>query len=195
MEIFVASKNKDKIEEIRRILKNYNIKITSLLDIDEKIDIIEDGKDLNENALKKAEAVYKLKKGWVIGEDTGLEVNALNGKPGVFSARYSGGGYRENRLKLLKELEGVKDRTARFRTVIALITPEGKRYFFEGIVEGRIGEGEKGENGFGYDPIFIPEGSEKTFGEMEPEEKDKFSHRRKALEKLAEFFRGVAQLV
>lgn len=176
-------------------MKNYNIKITSLLDIDEKIDIIEDGKDLNENALKKAEAVYKLKKGWVIGEDTGLEVNALNGKPGVFSARYSGGGYRENRLKLLKELEGVKDRTARFRTVIALITPEGKRYFFEGIVEGRIGEGEKGENGFGYDPIFIPEGSEKTFGEMEPEEKDKFSHRRKALEKLAEFFRGVAQLV
>lgn len=195
MILWVASKNRDKIEEIKRNLKNFNFEIYSLLDIKQKIDIIEDGKDLKENALKKAEELFKLKKGWVLGEDTGLEVEYLKGMPGVFSARYSSGDYKENRLKLLKEMEGIKNRKARFRTVIALISPEGKINFFEGIVNGRISEIERGDKGFGYDPIFVPEGSNKTFGEMEPEEKDIFSHRKKALEKFVEFIRGVAQLV
>ncbi len=149
MTLWVASKNKDKIEEIKRILKNFDIKILSLLDIQEKVDIIEDGITLSENALKKAEAIYKIKKEWAMGEDTGLEVDVLYGKPGVFSARYSGGGYRENRLKLLKEMEGVKNRNARFRTVIALISPSGERYFFEGEVKGVITEEERGNKGVG----------------------------------------------
>ncbi len=195
MVLWVATRNKDKIIEIKRILKDFNIDIYSLLDINEKIDIIEDGSSLRENALKKAEALFRLKKGWVIGEDTGLEVEALNGKPGIYSARYSGGDYKENRLKLLNEMKGMKNRNARFKTVIALISPDGKKYFFEGIVNGKIGECEKGNNGFGYDPIFIPEGSDKTFGEMTGEEKDRFSHRKKAFEKFVQFIRGVAQMV
>lgn len=193
--LWVASKNKDKIIEIKRILSNFNIQIYSLLDIKKKINIIEDGVSLKENALKKAETLFKLKKWWVIGEDTGLEVEALDGRPGVYSSRYSGGGYKDNRIKLLKELKGIKNRRARFKTVIALISPDGKRYFFEGIVNGKIEKCERGKNGFGYDSIFIPDGSEKTFGEMEPHEKDFFSHRRKALEKLSQFIRGVAQMV
>lgn len=195
MVLWVATRNKDKIIEIKRILKDFNIEINSLLDINEKIDIIEDGSSLKENALKKAEALFRLKKGWVIGEDTGLEVEALGGKPGVYSARYSGGDYKENRIKLLNEMKGIKNRKARFRTIIVLISPEGEKYFFEGIVNGKIGECEKGDNGFGYDPIFIPEGSDKTFGEMTGEEKDNYSHRKKAFEKFIQFIRGVAQMV
>ena len=195
MKIWVGTGNRDKFEEIRRILEDgiKGIRVFSTLDLKEKIHILEDGKTLEENALKKAHALFEKVRDWTIADDTGLEVYALDMRPGVHSARYSGGGYRENIKKLLGELKDKGDRRARFRTVFAVISPEGREWLFEGICEGSIVEEPRGDAGFGYDPVFLPEGFTRTFAQLTPEEKDRISHRGRALRKVIVFLRGVAQ--
>ena len=143
------------------------------------------------NALQKARYVYEHTGLNCFADDTGLEVEALNGAPGVYSARYAGEhvSYADNNVLLLKNLAGCENRKARFRTVIALIV-DGKEYLFEGRVEGAIATEPHGEGGFGYDPLFVPEGSQLTFAEMSSEAKNKISHRGRAVAKLVAFLHG-----
>lgn len=181
-----ATHNLHKLEEIRNILKNYGV--IGLPDIGCHEDIVEDADDLQGNAKIKADFVTSNFHLDCFADDTGLEVEALGGAPGVYSARYAGEGcsYHDNVVKLLKALDGVENRKARFRTVIAL-NINGEQYFFEGIVNGKILTEEHGEGGFGYDPIFQPDGFDKSFSEMEMDEKNKISHRGRATAKLVEF--------
>lgn len=186
MKIVFATNNKHKLDEIRKITQN-SVEILSLSDIDCHDDIPETGVTLEENALMKADYI-KSKFGYdCFGDDTGLEVDALNGAPGVYSARYAGEGCNseDNMDKMLTELSGITNRNARFRTVIAL-TLNGENYFFEGIVNGTIIEERRGGEGFGYDPIFVPAGYDKTFAELGDDEKNKISHRAIATKKLVE---------
>ena len=143
---------------------------------------------MDENASEKSGTIYQLTGKDCFSEDTGLEVIALNGAPGVKSARYAGeeSDNKKNIALLLGNLKGIENRQAQFRTIVSLIR-SGKEYFFEGVCKGMITQEEKGEKGFGYDAVFIPEGSEKTFAEMTLEEKNKFSHRKKAITKLIDF--------
>lgn len=186
--LFLASGNPHKIEELQQILKPLGIQLKSTLDYPDAPEVVEDQPDLKGNALKKAQFWYDKTGLPSIADDTGLEVNALNGAPGVYSARYAGenGTYQDNVDKLLKELDGEKNRSAQFRTVIAYINSD-KNHLFEGVCKGEILAEEKGSKGFGYDPIFQPEGYEKTFAELDAEEKNKISHRGKALEKFLDF--------
>lgn len=192
MRILIATKNPDKLREIKKIAGD-DFEILSLLDFSEKIDIHETGKTPEENALIKAKEGYRISGLPTLADDTVLEVYALGGRPGVYSGRYSGGGYRENVKKLLSEMKGVRDRRARFRTIVAFVNGKEER-LFEGILEGEITEEERGEYGFGYDPIFRPIGMEKTLAEILPEEKNRISHRFLAFSKaFAYLSRGVAQ--
>lgn len=184
--IILSSGNKHKINEITDILKNMPFDVVSKDDLGYKdFDVVEDGSTLEENAFKKAEELHKKVKGIVIADDTGLFVDALNGEPGVYSARYSGESvsYKDNNNLLLKNLKNVpmEKRTAKFKTVIAVVFEDGKRIMAEGTCSGKIAFEERGENGFGYDPLFIVDGVDKTFAEMTEEEKNKISHRAKAL--------------
>jgi len=191
--LIIATHNPHKREELRSILKNdlqSNIEVLTLDDIHPPIgDIEETGLTLEDNALIKALAVHEKVLIPTIADDTGLEVDALDGAPGVFSARYSGenASYQSNITKLLVEMQGKTDRRAKFSTVIAFIDENENRHFFRGEVEGEIAVAPRGTNGFGYDPIFIPEGSERTFAEMTSEEKNEISHRSRALRKFTEF--------
>lgn len=184
--IVFATHNKNKLSEIRNILKNYDV--VGLRDIGCETDIVEDADNLQGNAKIKADFVTDNYHMNCFADDTGLEVEALNGAPGVYSARYAGEGcsYHDNVVKLLEAMKGITNRKARFRTVIAL-NLNGEQYFFEGIVNGKILEEEHGEGGFGYDPIFQPDGYEETFAEMPMEIKNKISHRGRAVQKLVEF--------
>jgi XTP/dITP diphosphohydrolase len=186
MRLLVASGNCGKVREIKEIYKG-SIEILSPIDIAFSLDILEDGRSLRENSLKKALAYFRKTDICTIGEDTGLFVEALNGRPGVYSARYGGGGDESNRKKLLSELKGEKNRRAYFKTVIALVISEETFKFFEGRVDGKITEEEIGQEGFGYDPVFLPEGYIKTFGEMSASEKNSISHRKMALEKVFDY--------
>ncbi|MDR2955194.1 MAG: non-canonical purine NTP diphosphatase [Prevotella sp.] len=182
-----ATNNVHKLEEVREVVKD-SFDILSLKDIGCTEDIAETGTTLEENALIKIHYV-KEKYGYdCFGDDTGLEVDALNGAPGVYSARYAGDGHDAgaNMEKLLKELQGVTNRSARFRSVIALIL-DGKEYLFEGEIKGRIIESKKGTAGFGYDPIFMPEGYDKTFAELGNDIKNNVSHRALAVKALCSF--------
>lgn len=182
-----ATNNLHKLEEVRDILGG-SFRITSLKEIGCTDDIPETADTLEGNALQKARYV-KDKFGYdCFADDTGLEVEALGGAPGVFSARYAGPGHdsEANMQKLLKELEGKTNRQAQFRTVVALIL-EGREYTFEGIVRGTILTERRGTAGFGYDPVFVPEGYAETFAEMGSEEKNRISHRARAVQKLADF--------
>lgn len=182
-----ATNNLHKLEEVRNILgKGFHI--TGLKDIGCTEDIPETADTLEGNALQKARYV-KEKYGYdCFADDTGLEVEALGGAPGVYSARYAGSGHdsEANMQRLLHELDGKENRHARFRTAIALLL-EGKEYLFEGIVEGTILEEGRGTTGFGYDPLFVPEKCNETFAEMGSEAKNRISHRARAIAKLAEF--------
>lgn len=183
-----ATNNAHKLEEVRTILGN-KIEILSLKDIGCYDDIPETEATLEGNAVLKARFVAERYHVDCFADDTGLEVEALNGAPGVYSARYAGGQGHDseaNMQKLLKELEGIENRKAQFRTVFAMII-NGKEHLFEGIVHGHITTGRKGTSGFGYDPIFIPEGYNDTFAEMGNAEKNKISHRAQATEKLCRF--------
>jgi len=187
MELVFASNNKHKIREISDLLDD-NFKILGLSDVNITEDIPEDAETLAENALFKAKYVHDRTGMNVFADDTGLEVDALGGAPGVYSARYSGEGrsFDDNITKLLGEMEGAENRFARFRTVIALIL-DGSEYLFEGTVEGEITKERRGNGGFGYDPVFLAEGYDLTFAEIPLSEKNKISHRARAMRKLLEF--------
>lgn len=184
--IVVASRNPHKIEELRAIFSGLNIDIKSALDYPELVEVDEDQLTLEGNALKKARYVHENTGLPVLADDTGLEVDALDGRPGVFSARYAGedATYEENTRKLLNELAGVDHpaRSARFRTIVAFIRSSGEEHTFEGICRGRILKEPRGEKGFGYDPVFQPEGFEQTFAELESSEKNAMSHRGRAIQ-------------
>ncbi len=187
MTLVFASNNEHKIIEIKSLLGN-SFKLLSLGDINIREDIPETEALIEGNALAKARYVYNSTGMDVFADDTGLEIEALNGLPGVHSARFAGENKDSsaNIEKVLSMLERTDNRKARFRTVIALIL-ERKEYLFEGIVNGTIISEKKGKEGFGYDPIFVPEGKTLTFAEMELSEKNRISHRARAFEKLREF--------
>lgn len=186
-----ATNNLHKHEEVSNILKN-KINILSLNDIGCNIDIPETANTLEGNALIKSQFIYNNYKMNCFADDTGLEVEILKGAPGVLSARYAGNDHdsEANMLKLLHNLEGKENRKAQFRTVISLII-DGNKYLFEGIVRGEITNEKKGNSGFGYDPIFIPEGYDKTFAELSHEIKNKMSHRALAINKLCKFLQSL----
>ncbi|MFR9165696.1 MAG: non-canonical purine NTP diphosphatase [Dysgonomonas sp.] len=188
MESLVFSTNNEhKLSEIRSVLQN-KYRIYSLQDIGIDYDIPETGITLEENALIKARYIWNEKGINCFSDDTGLEVEVLNGDPGVYSARYAGEqkNSADNVARLLKELNGKTNRNASFRTVIAAIV-NGKEYLFEGQIDGEIIQTPKGDSGFGYDPVFIPNGYDKTFAEMTDDEKNGISHRAMAVRKLADF--------
>ncbi|MFN8306708.1 MAG: RdgB/HAM1 family non-canonical purine NTP pyrophosphatase [Ferruginibacter sp.] len=185
--LIFATNNQHKVAEIRAVLGN-RFHIITLQEAGIDIDIPEPHDTLEANAQEKSKTIHRLTGQDCFSEDTGLEVPALNGEPGVKSARYAGDvrSFDANIDKLLGKLEGKTDRSARFRTVISLILG-GEEYRFEGVCPGRIIDERKGNEGFGYDPVFVPEGSDRTFAEMSMEEKNKFSHRKKAMEKMIAF--------
>jgi XTP/dITP diphosphohydrolase len=194
MKIVLATHNNHKRDELQAVLRaelESDVAIVTLDEIEPPIgDIEETGSTLEENAIIKARAVYDRLKLPTIADDTGLEVLALNGAPGVYSARYSGldATYNSNIDKLLEELSAYEDRTARFRTVIAFIDERGQESLFDGMVKGQILIARRGEHGFGYDPVFAPEEDRenRSFAQMPAEEKNAISHRGRALRKLTQ---------
>lgn len=197
MKLLLGSNNKHKAKEIKNIFNSAginNIQLLTLGEVFEKVfDVEEDRTTLKENAYKKAKEYYLKASIPCFADDTGLEIDALDGAPGVFSARYSGkhGNDQANRIKVLKELRNtpLERRKARFRTVICFYDGSNAEYI-EGICEGNIGFEEKGSNGFGYDSIFVPKEYNKTFAEMTSDEKDEISHRGLAIRKFAEYLKS-----
>ena len=187
--IIFATNNQNKVDEVQLLLKKSDLIIKTLRDEGIEIEIAEPFHTLEENAHEKARVIHELTGKNCFAEDTGLFVTAIGGAPGVKSARYAGENksMEKNIELLLQNLLGEKDRSAYFKTVICLVWNE-KIYFFSGICEGNIELTKKGNAGFGYDSVFVPTGSEKTFAEMSAEEKNIFSHRKKALAQLTEFF-------
>ena len=195
-ELVFATHNSHKAEEIQSILEGF-YRIIDLKQLDFTENVPEDKDTLEGNASMKARYIFEIVNKDCFADDTGLEVDCLNGAPGVFSARYSemSGDRHEdesiseaNIRKLLRQMEGEGNRKARFRTVICLIL-DGKEHFFEGVVEGVITEEKVGEKGFGYDPVFLPDGCEQTFAEMSLAEKNTISHRARAVSGLVKFLR------
>jgi XTP/dITP diphosphohydrolase len=186
MQLLVATRNRDKLRELRALLEELDLEIISANDVNVP-EVVEDAPTVRENAIKKAVETAKAAKKLTLADDTGLEVDALNGEPGVRSARFAGENvsYPENNKKLLKLLQGVpvEKRTARFRCVVAIADENGLVDTVEGICNGVITEDERGGGGFGYDPLFIPDGQVKTFGELTVEVKNRISHRAKAMQK------------
>jgi non-canonical purine NTP pyrophosphatase (RdgB/HAM1 family) len=193
--LVIATKNKGKVREINHFLKDFNIKLFSLNDFDNVPDIIEDGKNFQENSIKKAEITAKALRKLSLADDSGLEVDFIGGCPGVYSSRYSGENATDasNRAKLLLELAEVRDinkRSARFVCHLVLWDPDkGILFETDGICEGKIGFTEKGNGGFGYDCIFIPDGYDMTMAELSEDEKNNISHRGKALKHFSDFIK------
>ena len=187
MELIFATNNSHKITEIQGILGT-SIKLKNLNDIKCIEDIPETGTTLETNAAQKSFYIYNRYHVNCFADDTGLEVDVLNGAPGVYSARYAGEqrDASDNISKLLNDLKDVENRKARFRTIISLII-NGAEYQFEGVVEGRITSTQSGSKGFGYDPIFVPDGYDITMAEMDLHEKNKISHRARAIKKMVQF--------
>lgn len=190
--IIFATSNINKVAEVSLQITLPKIEIISLKELGFREDIPETAPDFKGNALQKAQHIYDIYHTNVFAEDTGLEVNALNMQPGVRTARYAGQDKNdvENMKLLLNNLESISDRSAQFRTVIALIY-KGENYFFEGHVKGTIAKEKSGNLGFGYDPIFIPNGYDKTFSHFTKEEKNKISHRGIAVKKLINFLNSI----
>jgi XTP/dITP diphosphohydrolase len=188
-EIIFATQNSHKVEEIRAAL-NDDLSIVTLGEAGLFIEIPEPFDTLEQNAMEKARVIHQLTGKNCFGEDTGLEVDALQGEPGVKSARYAGEerDFKKNTEKLLYKLRDEENRRAKFRTVIALIL-DNESHYFEGVCEGNILEAPHGDMGFGYDPVFQPTGASKSFAEMTTHEKNKYSHRRKAMDQLVNFLR------
>ena len=186
-----ATNNAHKLEEVAAILGD-QVELLSLNDIGCQADIPETAETLEGNALLKSSYIYKNYHLDCFADDTGLEVEALNGAPGVYSARYAGGEGHDaqaNMFKLLHELEGKENRKAQFRTAISLIL-DGKEYLFEGVIKGEIIKEKRGDSGFGYDPVFMPEGYDRTFAELGNDIKNQISHRALAVQKLCEFLQS-----
>ena len=196
MKLIFASNNKHKIEELKAFAGSesdgYRIEIISLKEAGIDIDIPEPHDSLEENASEKSWTIHRLTGNDCFSEDTGLEIEALNGDPGVRSARYAGErrSFNDNIEKVLNKLSSEKNRKARFRAVISLII-DGKETQFEGVCNGKIIHSPQGTEGFGYDPIFIPDGSRLSFAEMSVEEKNQFNHRTKAAAKLVAFLQNM----
>lgn len=192
MQLLFATHNNHKAAEVQAVLPP-PFRVQSLKQYGFQDPIPEPHDTLHANAAEKARTVFARTGQWCFSEDTGLEVDALGGAPGVHTARFAGpdAGDGDNRALLLQRLAGQTLRKARFRTVICLLQ-EGAEHYFEGVCEGRIAESEKGASGFGYDAVFIPEGDNRTFAEMSAEEKNKVSHRRKAVDGLVEFLSTLA---
>ncbi|MFL0246492.1 XTP/dITP diphosphatase [Candidatus Clostridium stratigraminis] len=189
--LIIASNNAHKVKEIKAILEEFPIEVISLREAEIDIDVVEDGSTFMENALKKAREIFAIgKDAMVLSDDSGLMVDALNGAPGVFSARFAGehGNDKKNNEKLLKLLDGkpIEERKAHFVSAIVLIISEDKIIKVQGEVEGYIKEAPSGNSGFGYDPLFYYPKFNKTFGELTEDEKNSISHRARALEKLKE---------
>ena len=189
--LIFATNNEHKVSEIQSLLPK-DINVITLQQAGINIDIPEPYDTLQENANTEARAIFEITKQNCFSEDTGLEIDALNGAPGVHSARYASEdrNFNANIEKVLTNLKNIENRTAQFRTVICLIW-EQKEYYFEGICRGHIAEQNSGTAGFGYDPIFIPEGSDKSFATMTMEEKNTFSHRQKAVTQLFTFLQSI----
>tara|TARA_S200000501_G_C20858980_1_gene758878 strand:- start:406 stop:996 length:591 start_codon:yes stop_codon:yes gene_type:complete len=189
MRIIFATHNNNKLLEVKKMISK-KIEIKSLQDLGYNFEIPENEKTIKENAIFKAKFIYSKFKSNVFADDTGLEVEALGGKPGVHSARYAGNDKdnKKNIKKLLDSIRGIENRKANFKTVISLIFKD-KLYVFEGKIYGKISDEEKGLFGFGYDPVFIPDGFKKTFGELNPEIKNTISHRAIAFNKLISFIK------
>jgi len=190
MELIFCTHNENKVIEINKLLPE-EFQLIGLSDLGFSDEIEETGSTLEENALIKVRTIYNSYKKNCFADDSGLEVDALKGKPGVYSARYAGNqkNANDNISRLLEELKEIDDRKARFRTVIALIL-DGKEYLFEGIAKGKISRSPIGRNGFGYDPIFIPENQKLSFAQLTLLEKNKISHRSLAFHKLLEFLKA-----
>ena len=186
--LILASRNKNKIEEMKELVAHLGIEVFSALDFPELEEVEEDKPTLEGNALKKARYVNQKTGIPALSDDTGLEVEALDGAPGVFSARYAGekATYEDNVLKLLSELDGKTNRNAQFRTVVALVDGENE-HTFEGICTGKIIEKQIGKKGFGYDPIFMPSEFAETFAQMNAKIKNLISHRGRAVQKFVDF--------
>lgn len=189
--LVLASQNPHKIEEMQQILSPLGIEVLSAKDFPDLKEVVEDRPTLKGNALKKAQYVSQETQLPALSDDTGLEVEALDGRPGVYSARYAGrnASYQDNVLKLLGELDGKSNRAAQFRTVVALVD-EDREYTFEGVCRGEIITEQKGEKGFGYDPVFKPEGFDKTFAELDSVTKNEISHRGRAIQNFVQFLIG-----
>ena len=194
LEVIFATRNRGKIREIRDALKGLGLRVYALSDFPDVPEIEEDGNSFTENALKKARFYSKVFGKLTLADDSGLEVDSLEGLPGVTSARYGGerASSRENNQKLLREIRGVpiSKRGARFKCIIAMKSPEGREAIAEGSCKGRIGFKEKGRKGFGYDPLFILPKDGKTMAELSLEEKNRVSHRGKALRKIRKIIDG-----
>jgi XTP/dITP diphosphohydrolase len=183
MKLVIATRNRHKLEEIRSIFRVPFVELLSALDFPEIPDVVEDGATFEANAIKKAVTLARATGSWALADDSGLEVDALGGAPGVHSARYAGEpvNYAANNRKLLAALADATDRRARFRCVIALSSPDGRVRTVEGRCEGRILGEERGHRGFGYDPVFVPDGYSLTFAELASDVKNSISHRGQAL--------------
>lgn len=191
VEIVLATRNPGKVREMRELLKALPIELRTVEEMGEAPEVEEDAPDLQGNARKKAMVLHEHTGLAALADDTGLEVDALGGAPGVRSARYAGPEADDaaNRARLLEELDGTEDRAAQFRTVVAF-AEQGDVRFFEGICRGRVIEAERGEGGFGYDALFVPEGRDRTFAEMSDAEKNAISHRGRALRAAADYLRA-----
>ncbi|MBP3614587.1 MAG: non-canonical purine NTP diphosphatase [Bacteroidaceae bacterium] len=191
MKLVFATNNKHKLQEVRDIIGS-GVEILSLADINCNDDIPETADTLDGNALIKARYIYEKYNVNCFADDTGLEVDALDGAPGVYSARYAGDGHdsEANMRKLLENLTGKNNRDAQFRTVIALII-DGEEKLFNGIVKGRITEEKRGDSGFGYDPIFVPEGYSESFAQMDSSTKNSISHRYRATKQLSDYLEAL----
>jgi len=191
MKLIFATNNQHKVEEIRAVLPE-GFSVSTLKEARIHVDIQEPHNTLEENAAEKARTIFKMTGSDCFSEDTGLEVQSINNEPGVHSARYAGDdkSFQKNIDKLLAKLHDTANRDARFRTVICLILDK-KEYYFEGVCSGKIIKEQRGNGGFGYDSVFIPAGSDKTFAQMNMEEKNQYSHRRKATDMLVAFLNKI----
>ncbi|MEM7392191.1 MAG: XTP/dITP diphosphatase [Verrucomicrobiota bacterium] len=183
MKLLIATRNRDKLKEIKAVFDLPQLELVSADEVPDMPEVVEDGDTLEANAIKKAVSCAEFSGLWSMADDTGLEVDALDGAPGVYSARYAGedATYEDNCHKLLIELGDADNRSARFRTVMALSSPEGEAQTVDGICDGVITREKKGDQGFGYDPVFLPAGHDRTFAELDLAEKNRISHRGLAL--------------
>jgi XTP/dITP diphosphohydrolase len=183
MKLLIATRNRHKLDEIRAILSVPGLELLAAGDLPGMPDVEEDGATFPENAAKKARQLCDASGLWTLGDDSGLEVDALDGAPGVLSARYAGahGDDAGNNRKLLADLEGVADRGAQFRCAVALAAPDGRTWGVDGVCRGHLLTAPRGTGGFGYDPLFVPDGHTQTFAELSGPQKNRISHRARAL--------------
>ena len=200
MKLLVSTRNMHKLDEIRYLLDIPGLELLSVDDFEDLPEVVEDGDTFEANAIKKAAELAAITGLWTLADDSGIEVDALGGEPGIYSARYAGvegdAADPANNEKLLGKMDGVEDRTARFRCAIALVSPDGEARTVSGACEGVVLQELIGDGGFGYDPMFLPDGFDRTFAQLTAEEKHSVSHRSRALakarEEWAELFKELA---